>query len=138
MLQCKFIFFYDFEHLQQCKIVNEWLSNSQVYNYFCKNMFFFEKIIDFGSAFGGQNDSKSLKNGVEEHVSFESRILKIFFRFFLFACCCGPFLGLIFLLCWAMLKIVVFFLCVFYKRLKSRVSLERCRKNGACAFFSFF
>ena len=53
---------------------------------------------------------------------------------FFFACCCGPCLGLIFLLYWAMLKIVGF--SIFYKRLKLRVSLERCRKNWVYAFFS--
>ena len=33
------------------------------------------------------------------------------FSFFLFACCCGPRLGLIFFSCWAMLKNCRFFQC---------------------------
>ena len=40
------------------------------------------KTFDFGVVFGGQNDEKSRKNGVEKRIFFQLRFFHVFLRFF--------------------------------------------------------
>ena len=50
------------------------------YEAFTKSTFLnkYQKIIDFQSFFGGQNDEKSIKNRVRKDVFFQDRILIVF------------------------------------------------------------
>ena len=64
--------------------------------------------------------------------SFRSTFFEFVFRMLLWSASGAHFFKML-----ARLKIVGFF-SVFYKRLKSRVSLERCRKNCVSTFFSGF